>query len=107
VSVAYLWVDRFNASGFTTFERVPNPRGRESLIAPAQLRELVDVALSNRVSAAYRSRRDGGDAGRILPCAQALAARHRRMGAAAAPAPGALGPTHPHLEDVARSAVRQ
>lgn len=47
VSVAYLWVDRFNASGFTTFERVPNPRGRESLIAPAQLRELVDVALSN------------------------------------------------------------
>jgi len=46
-SVAYLWVDRFNVTGFRTFERVPNPRGREPEVTPEHLRELVDIALSS------------------------------------------------------------
>ncbi|HZP42840.1 MAG TPA: DUF1698 domain-containing protein [Candidatus Binatia bacterium] len=47
VTVAYFWVDRFNASGLRTFERVPNPRGRIPTVTPEQSRELVDVALSS------------------------------------------------------------
>lgn len=46
-TVAYDWVRRFNASGFTTFEQVPNPKGRPPILRAAQLRELVDVALSS------------------------------------------------------------
>ena len=46
-TAAYDWVRRFNASGFTTFERVPNPRGRPPILRAEQLRELVDVALSS------------------------------------------------------------
>jgi len=46
-TVAYDWVHRFNQSGFATFERVPNPRGRPPILKGEQLRELVDVALSS------------------------------------------------------------
>jgi transposase len=46
-TAAYDWVHRFNASGFTTFEQVSNPRGRPPILKASQLRELVDVALSN------------------------------------------------------------
>jgi transposase len=46
-TVAYTWVHRFNASGFTTFEQPPNPRGRIPIVTAAQLRELMDVALSS------------------------------------------------------------
>jgi len=46
-TVAYDWVHRFNRSGFATFEQVANPRGRPPILRAGQLRELVDVALSN------------------------------------------------------------
>lgn len=46
-TVAYDWVNRFNESGFSTFERVPNPHGRPPILKSAQLRELVEVALSS------------------------------------------------------------
>jgi transposase len=46
-TVAYDWVRRFNESGFATFERVPNPRGRPPILRAEQLRELVEVALSS------------------------------------------------------------
>lgn len=46
-TVAYDWVRRFNQSGFSRFERVPNPRGRPPILRAEQLRELVDVALSS------------------------------------------------------------
>ena len=46
-TAAYGWVHRFNASGFSTFEQVSNPRGRPPILKASQLRELVDVALSN------------------------------------------------------------
>lgn len=46
-TVAYDWVHRFNESGLTTFERVSNPKGRPPILRAGQLRELVDVALSN------------------------------------------------------------
>ncbi len=46
-TVAYAWIRRFNASGFTTFERVPNPRGRPPILRAEQLRTLVEVALSS------------------------------------------------------------
>jgi transposase len=46
-TVAYDWVHRFNASGFGTFEQVPNPKGRPPILRAKQLRELVDVALSS------------------------------------------------------------
>lgn len=47
ITTAYHWVARFNVSGFTTFERPTNPRGRIPLITSEQLRELMDVALSS------------------------------------------------------------
>lgn len=46
-TVAYDWVNHFNKSGFTTFERVSNPRGRPPVLKAEQLRELVDIALSS------------------------------------------------------------
>jgi transposase len=46
-TVAYDWVHRFNESGFTTFEQVPNPKGRPPILRAEQLRGLVDVALSS------------------------------------------------------------
>jgi transposase len=46
-TVAYDWVRRFNASGFTTFEQVPNPKGRPAILRAEQLRALVEVALSS------------------------------------------------------------
>jgi transposase len=45
--VVYDWVHRFNESGFTTFEQVSNPKGRPPILRAEQLRELVEVALSN------------------------------------------------------------
>ena len=38
---------RFNASGFTTFERPSNPRGRIPIVTAEQWRELMDGALSS------------------------------------------------------------
>ncbi len=46
-TVAYDWVRRFNHSGFSSFERVPNPKGRPPILRAQQLRELVEVALSS------------------------------------------------------------
>ena len=46
-TVAYDWVRRFNGGGFATVEQVPNPKGRPPILKAAQLRELVDVALSS------------------------------------------------------------
>ena len=46
-TAAYDWVRRFNESGWTTFERVSNPKGRPPILKAEQLRELVDVALSS------------------------------------------------------------
>ncbi len=43
----YLWVHRFNTSGFRSFERPNNPRGRIPIISAKQLRELVVTALSS------------------------------------------------------------
>src|SRR6516165_4316033 len=43
---AYLWLHRFNTSGFETFERPTNPWGREPILLGPQVRELVKVALS-------------------------------------------------------------
>lgn len=46
-TVAYDWVHRFNKSGFESFEQVSNPKGRPPILRAGQLRELVEVALSN------------------------------------------------------------
>jgi transposase len=46
-TVAYDWAHRFNKSGFATFEQVPNSKGRPSILRAAQLRKLVEVALSS------------------------------------------------------------
>lgn len=43
----YLWVPRFNRSGFRSFETPNNSRGRIPIITAKQLRELVDTALSS------------------------------------------------------------
>lgn len=40
------WVHRFNASGFTTFEKQPNHPGRPIIIDGQQVRALIRVALS-------------------------------------------------------------
>lgn len=40
------WVHRFNASGFTTFEKQPNHPGRPIIIDGEQVRALIRVALS-------------------------------------------------------------
>ncbi len=44
---AYLWVRRFNTSGFQSFERPNNPRGPVPIITARQLRDLLDTALSS------------------------------------------------------------
>jgi transposase len=46
VTVVYDWLHRFNASGFATFERAPNPRGRPASIGSAQIRALIRAATS-------------------------------------------------------------
>jgi transposase len=46
-TIAYDWVHRFNESGFSTFERAPNPKGRPPILRAEQLRQLVEVALSS------------------------------------------------------------
>src|SRR5215467_11544679 len=46
-TIAYDWGHRFNRSGFTSFEQVSNPKGRPPIVRAAQLRELVEVALSS------------------------------------------------------------
>ena len=43
---AEYWVKRFNASGFATFEKQPNHRGRPIVIDGQQVRSLIRVALS-------------------------------------------------------------
>jgi len=45
-NTVYLWLHRFNVSGFETFERPTNPNGREPILTNQQVRELVKVALS-------------------------------------------------------------
>jgi len=47
LTVAYDWVHRFNQDGFSSFEQVSNPKGRPPILRAEQLRELVEVALSN------------------------------------------------------------
>lgn len=42
----YHWVHRFNASGFASFERPSNPRGRIPIITAGQLQDLLDTALT-------------------------------------------------------------
>ncbi len=42
----YLWVHHFNQSGFASFERPSNPRGRIPLITAQQLQDLIDTALT-------------------------------------------------------------
>jgi transposase len=46
-TTVYHWIHRFNASGFTTFERPTNPKGRPPVLHSAHLRALVEVALSS------------------------------------------------------------
>ncbi len=46
-TVAYDWIRRFNESGFETFERVPNPKGRPPILKAEQLRRLVELARSH------------------------------------------------------------
>jgi transposase len=46
-TVAYDWVRRFNQSGFSRFEEVPNPRGRPPVLRAEHLRQLVNVARSS------------------------------------------------------------
>src|SRR4029453_5755681 len=46
-TAAYDWVHRFNASGFSTFEQVSNPRGRPPVLKASQPQGLITVALSN------------------------------------------------------------
>ena len=45
-TVVYDWAKRFNESGFSTFEKPPNPEGRASSISGEQIRKLIKVALS-------------------------------------------------------------
>ena len=45
-TVVYDWIKRFNESGFSTFEKPPNPEGRASSISSEQIRRLIKVALS-------------------------------------------------------------
>jgi hypothetical protein len=47
VTMVYAWVHRFNESGFTTFEQLPNPKGRLPIITGPQIRELIDIGLSS------------------------------------------------------------
>ena len=47
VTMVYEGVHRVNASGFTTFEQPPNPKGRLPIITGPQIRELIDIALSS------------------------------------------------------------
>lgn len=42
----YHWVHRFNRSGFSSFERPSNPRGRVPIISARQMRDLADTALT-------------------------------------------------------------
>jgi len=46
-TVAYDGIHRFNEDGFTRFEQAPNPKGHPPILRAEQLRELVEVALSN------------------------------------------------------------
>lgn len=46
VTVVYDWLHRFNASGFASFEAVPNPKGRPAIIKSEQVRALIKVATS-------------------------------------------------------------
>lgn len=43
----YHWVHRFNDSGFDSFERPSNPRGRVPVITARQLQDLIDTALTS------------------------------------------------------------
>jgi len=45
--MVYEWIERFGESGFRTFEQAPNPKGRPPIITGLQIRELIDIALSN------------------------------------------------------------
>lgn len=76
-TVAYDWVHRFNRSGFASFEQVPNPKGRPPILRAEQLRELVDVALSNPAERGLPfSVWSVPQAGRVLSATQAVAPGH-------------------------------
>jgi transposase-like protein len=78
VTMVYEWVHRFNASGFTTFERPPNPKGRVPIVTGPQIHELIDIALSSPAESRLAVlHMDGPLAGRVLPAAPAAPANHR------------------------------
>ena len=77
-TVAYDWVHRFNEDGFTRFEQAPNPKGRPPILRAEQLRELVEVALSNPQERGLRfSKLVRTEIGGVLPC-QAFATHSYR-----------------------------
>lgn len=45
-TIVYDWLHRFNESGFDTFERPSNPKGRVPIVKSEQVTELIKVALS-------------------------------------------------------------
>lgn len=45
-TIVYDWIHRFNESGFDTFERPSNPKGREPIVKSEQVTELIKTALS-------------------------------------------------------------
>ena len=47
VSQVTFWTRRFNASGFTSFERASNPNGREPILLAKHITGLIEVALSS------------------------------------------------------------
>lgn len=47
VSQVTFWTRRFNASGFTSFERASNPKGREPVLLAQHITGLIEVALSS------------------------------------------------------------
>src|SRR5690606_3493030 len=102
-----LWVHRFNASGFTTFERHPSNVGRPIMIDGQQVRAVIRVALSRpqdlwpAVQAVV-----GAQAARILPAGRADPDDHQRMVASPPPSRGGLLPAHQDLETVTGPALR-
>lgn len=45
-AIVYGWIRRFNESGFDTFERPSNPKGREPIVKSEHVIELIKIALS-------------------------------------------------------------
>src|SRR5262249_45008311 len=106
-TVAYDWTHRFNESGFASFEQVPNPKGRPPILRAAQLRELVEVALSSPSErglpfSVWSVPNEAGFCRRE----NRLTAGNRRVGPSAATSGRTHGPAGANLEDLERSGVR-